>query len=59
MGFGVDSTSNLVSVIRKWTVATAWNSCHFSVEVQAGFCRKVWSGFGIQCREEPTQLFPM
>lgn len=48
-------TSDLITVITKQTAAG--NSCHFSVGVQAGVCRKVWSGFSIQCREKPSQLF--
>lgn len=55
MGFGVGLTSDLISVITKPTAAG--NSCHFSVGVQAGVCRKVWSGFSVQCREKPSQLF--
>lgn len=55
MGFGVGLTSDLITVITKQ--AAAGNSCHFSVRVQAGVCRKVWSGFSIHCREKPSQLF--
>lgn len=45
MGFGVGLTSDLITVITKQTAAG--NSCHFSVRVQAGVCRKVWSGFNV------------
>lgn len=55
MGFGVGLTSDLISVITKQTAAR--NSCHFIIGVQAGVCRKVWSGFSDQCREKLSQLF--
>lgn len=46
MGFGVGLTSDLITVITKQTAAG--NSCHFSVRVQAGVCRKVWSVFSAE-----------
>lgn len=55
MGFGVGLTSDLISVITKQTAAG--NRCHFIIIVLAGVCRKVWSGFSVQCREKPSQLF--
>lgn len=50
MGFGVDLTSNLISVIRKWTTAAAWNSCHFSVLSSGRVLQKglVWIRCSVQ-----------